>query len=211
MTVVGVVENARLQSQDSRLFGKIYLPAPQPWRGPAVFLVRSSRPATDLAGNLALVLRRDVPGVLARRAEPFEQAVASSVRLQRFRMVLFALAGGAGLLLVGVGVGWLVAMGVAQRRRELGIRASLGAAPRALSRMVVSEHLRSVSGGVVVGLLVSWWTTRLVRTFLYGIEAHDPRVWSVATVVLLMVATVAAWMPARHAARIDPVHVLRAD
>lgn len=77
--------------------------------------------------------------------------------------------------------------------------------------MVVSEHLRSVSGGVVVGLLVSWWTTRLVGTFLYGIEAHDPRVWSVATVVLLVVATVAAWMPTRYATRIDPVQVLRAD
>jgi len=69
--------------------------------------------------------------------------------------------------------------------------------------MVVSEHLRSVSGGVVVGLLVSWWTTRLVGTFLYGIEAHVPRVWSVATV--------AAWMPTRYATRIDPVQVLRAD
>lgn len=157
-----------------------------------MFLVRSSRPSPALA-------------------EALEEAIAGSVRVQRFRMALSVLASGAGLLLVGVGVWGLVAMAVAGRRRELGIRATLGAVPHALSRMVVAEHLRSVGVGALAGLLASWWTTRLVSKFLYRIDAHDPCVWSAAKIMLLLVATLAAWLPARQAGRVDPVQVLRAE
>ena len=161
--------------------------------------------------DLALILRRDVPGVLVRRAESFDQALANSVRDHRARMVMFTLTGGAGLLLLVVGIVGVVASGVARRVREIGIRSALGAQQPQLVRMIVLEYLKPIAAGVAGGFVASWWVTRLVEAFVYQIDAHEPMVFAAAGATLLVVAAIAAWIPARRASAVDPVTVLRAD
>jgi predicted lysophospholipase L1 biosynthesis ABC-type transport system permease subunit len=161
--------------------------------------------------DLPFVLRRDVPDVLVRRAESLDQAIAKSVRLYRFRTALFGLSGGAGLVLLSVGVWGLVASGVARRVREIGIRGALGAQQRQLVIMIVLDYLRPVIAGVATGLLASWWTTRLVTHFLYEIDPHEPFVWIGSVAALMVIASVAAWLPATRAIAVSPTTVLRID
>jgi ABC-type antimicrobial peptide transport system permease subunit len=208
VAVIGVVEDARLGSQDDDRMGEIYLA--RPGQRYAYFLKTAGDPE-DVARDVALALRTDVPEVLVRRAESLDAALSKSVRLHRFRMVLFALAGGAALLLVAVGVAGLVATSVVRRMREIGIRAALGARRRQLVSMIVLDHLRPSIAGVLLGGLASWWASGLLRSFLYGIEAHEPLVWAAAIATLLMVSAIAAWLPARRASAVDPIVVLRAE
>jgi ABC-type antimicrobial peptide transport system permease subunit len=125
--------------------------------------------------------------------------------------VVFGVSAAAGLLLVAVGIGGLVATGVARRVREIGIRHALGASRPQLVRMLVVDYLLPSLAGVALGLLASWWTTRLLDAFLYRIDAHNPAVWAAAALGLLLVAASAAWIPARRASAVDPMVVLKAD
>jgi hypothetical protein len=218
VTVVGVVEEAKFGSQaEGRGPTEVYLPEgyAQQYRASRslrwMFLAKTTGDPDATVRDLPLVLRRDVPGVVVRRAESVESALAKSVRLHRFRTLVFSIAGGAGLLILLVGVTGVVASGVARRVREIGIRSALGAQQSALTGMIVLEHLRPVILGVAAGLLLSWWSTRLLSTFLYQIDPHEPSGWVGAAALLMFAAACAAWIPARRASAVDPVTVLRAD
>jgi putative ABC transport system permease protein len=211
VTVVGVVEEARLVSQDNPRDGQIYIPRGMSQRFNTVYFLKTAADPSMVVRDLPLVLRRDVPGALVRRAESLDQAIARSVRLHRFRTALFGLSAGAGLLLLSVGIWGLVASGVARRVREIGIRGALGAQQRQLVTMIVLEYLRPVIAGVATGLLASWWTTRLVTHFLYEIDPHEPFVWMGSVAALMVVASVAAWLPASRASAVNPTVVLRID
>jgi hypothetical protein len=211
VTVVGVVEEARFGAQDDTRAGEIYLPGSLSNTSWKVYLLRTGGDPDVVVREAALLLHRDVAGVLVRRAESFESALWNSVRLHRFRTVVFGVSAAAGLLLVAVGIGGLVATGVARRVREIGIRHALGASRPQLVRMLVVDYLRPSLAGVALGLLASWWTTRLLDAFLYRIDAHNPAVWAAAALGLLLVAASAAWIPARRASAVDPMVVLKAD
>jgi len=211
VTVVGVVEEARLVSQDNPRGGQIYIPRGMSQTFSTVYLLKTAAAPNVVVRDLPFVLRRDVPDVLVRRAESLDQAIAKSVRLYRFRTALFALSGGAGLVLLSVGVWGLVASGVARRVREIGIRGALGAQQRQLVIMIVLDYLRPVIAGVATGLLASWWTTRLVTHFLYEIDPHEPFVWMGSVAALMVVASLAAWLPARRASAVSPTTLLRTD
>ena len=211
MTVVGVVEEARFGAQDETRMGEIYLPAslsPSTWR---VYLLRTAEDPDIVVREAALGLRRDVSEVLVRRAESFDGALWKSVRLHRFRTLLFGASASAGLLLLAVGIAGLVATGVARRVREIGIRSALGAQHRQLVGMVIIDHLRPSLAGVAFGLLASWWTTRLLTAYLYEVDAHEPTAWFAAALSLLFVVVVAAWIPARRACAVDAMTVLKAE
>jgi predicted permease len=207
-TVIGVVEDARFGSQDDDRMGEIYLPGTG---RRYVYFLKTAGDPDDVARDVALALRSDVPEVLVRRAESLDAALSRSVRPHRFRMALFALAGGAALLLVAVGVAGLVATSVARRVREIGIRTALGARRRQLVSMIVLEHLRPSIAGVLAGALASWWASTLLGAFLYGIDAHEPLVWTAAIATLVGVSAIAAWLPARRASAVDPIVVLRVE
>jgi putative ABC transport system permease protein len=211
VTVVGTVEEARLGAQDERRRGEIYVPSALSRRAWPLYLVRTASDPDLVARDIALVLKRDVPDVLVRRAETFDAALSRSMRVHRFRTILFGVAAGAALLLLAVGVAGLAATGVSARRREIGIRTALGAARPSLRRMIVAEHLRPVALGVTLGLIASWWTTKLVSAFLYQIDPHEPWVWAGAAALLLLVAALATWIPARRASAVEPMVVLRSE
>jgi ABC-type antimicrobial peptide transport system permease subunit len=138
-----------------------------------------------------------------------DQLVETAASPRRFTMLLLAIFAGMALLLAAVGIYGVIAYSVGQRTRELGIRMALGASPGMLERQVVKESLLLSFVGAVVGLLGLAGLSRYIASLLFGTSPADPMVFTAATVVLIGVASFAAWIPARRAARIDPVSALR--
>jgi ABC-type antimicrobial peptide transport system permease subunit len=127
----------------------------------------------------------------------------------RFSGVLLAGFGALALLLAVVGLYGVIAAAVAQRTREYGIRMALGADAARLQRLVVAQGLRLAAWGVGVGVVLAAILTQFMSALLYGMSPADPVSYLVAAVILLAVACLASYVPARRAARVDPLHALR--
>ena len=115
------------------------------------------------------------------------------------------------VLLAGLGVYGVVAFSVSRRTREVGVRLAVGAAPEQVVRLFVGEGLVQVAAGVAAGLVGALALSRLLDGLLYGVAARDPRTVAAVSAILLAVGLVATWLPARRAARVDPVASLRAE
>jgi putative ABC transport system permease protein len=113
------------------------------------------------------------------------------------------------LLLAAVGIYGVISFSVTRRTQEIGVRMALGARPRDVVRMVVRQALALSLAGVVLGIGAGLALARVIRTILYGISPTDPLTLAAVSVVLLAVAALASWLPARRAARVDPVVALR--
>ena len=148
---------------------------------------------------------------LAPEIEPLAAVLSRSVAGPRFRTVLIATFALSALLLAAVGIYGVVAAVVQQRTREIGIRLSLGAPRATVAIAVVRRCLVAVSAGTVVGLLLFWMLHRSLTAMLYDTSSGDPRILVIAVALLAIVAALAAWIPARRAALVDPVIALRLD
>jgi ABC-type antimicrobial peptide transport system permease subunit len=122
-----------------------------------------------------------------------------------------ALFGLVALAIAGTGLVGIVKHTVAHRSREMAVRLALGALPTALHRLVVRQAIMPVLAGLTIGVGVCWWGTRLLATQLYGVNPRDTLAFASAGAVLLAVALIAAWFPARQVTRIAPMETLRAD
>jgi putative ABC transport system permease protein len=143
--------------------------------------------------------------------EPLTAVVHRSVAGPRFRTLLIGTFAGAALLLAAVGIYGVSAGTVEQRRREIGIRLSLGATGAAMAFHVVRRHLVLVGAGTGVGLLAFWVLRRSLTPMLYETSVSDPRMLAFAVAVLALMAAMAAWIPARRAWHVDPAVTLRFD
>lgn len=142
-------------------------------------------------------------------ARTMDEVFARSMSRTSFVMILLGLAAAAALVLSAVGTYGVISYLVTQRRSEIGVRIALGASVRLVSRLVVLESMRLATIGVAIGMVVAWAVTRLMSRLLFGVSPTDPRVMVSVAATLLVVAALAAFAPARRAARIDPVEVLR--
>jgi ABC-type antimicrobial peptide transport system permease subunit len=113
--------------------------------------------------------------------------------------------------IAAVGIFGVVAYQVAQRRNEFGVRLALGASPRGLLYLVLRQAGRLALAGLAIGLAVSFATNRLLSSQLFGLSPHDPFLLTTVSVVLLLVALLASFLPARRAARVDPMEALRCE
>ena len=113
--------------------------------------------------------------------------------------------------IAGLGVFGVVSFGVTARRRELGIHLALGARPRQVGALVITSAIRLILPGIAAGLLASWWATSLVSSILVHTDVHHAGAFVATAGYLVVLGLIAAWWPARHAVRLDPVEVLRAD
>jgi putative ABC transport system permease protein len=124
-------------------------------------------------------------------------------------MTLLALFGAVALILSAIGIYGVLAFGVAQRVREFGIRQALGADQRSILRLVLTQGLRTAGIGIVVGLAGAIGLTRFLQSMLFGVGAYDMPVFAGVTLLLLCVAILACYVPARRATGVDPMIALR--
>ena len=152
---------------------------------------------------------REATGLPVTDIRTMDDVVSRSTSRQRFNMLLMTVFGGAALLLAAIGIYGLMAYSVQQRTQEIGIRLALGAGSANVRRMVVMQGMGLALAGMAVGLLVAFRLTKLIHSFLFGVQEKDPAVFAGVAVLLAIVSLVAVWIPARRATRIDPVVALR--
>jgi len=135
----------------------------------------------------------------------------TAYRNPRFQTLVFGTFAGLALLLIALGTFGVISFSVAARTHELGVRLALGAAPRSLVRMMVGQTLAPIAAGLILGLLLTRWLSRLAEAQLFQVKTNDPAMTVIAALVVIAVAVLAAYVPARRASRIDPLAVLRAE
>jgi predicted permease len=175
-----------------------------------VFVRPRGNPA-GFATRLRDVAHAIGPRVLVDRIRSGDDYVSESVTVPRHRMVLLGLLGGVGLLLTVVGIFSITAFAVARRTREIGVRMAFGAGKRQVIRAIVRDVLKPAALGLVAGATGAYLTTGVLRTLLFETTPHDPVAFVAALVTLGLAAVLAAWLPARRAALVDPVHALRTE
>jgi ABC-type antimicrobial peptide transport system permease subunit len=124
-------------------------------------------------------------------------------------MLLMTVFAACALLLAAIGVYGLMAYSVEQRTQEIGIRLALGAQPQDVRRMIVKQGMWLALAGVLIGAASAFGLARALRAFLFGVDARDPAVFAGIPLLLIAVAFVAVWLPARRASRVDPLVALR--
>jgi ABC-type antimicrobial peptide transport system permease subunit len=153
----------------------------------------------------------DLDPLLPVTIERLDAQVTRLTARPRFTAWLLSAFGALALLLAGAGLYSVASYLVAQRRRDIGVRIAIGAAPHDVTRQVVGEAGRWIIGGAVAGSALGWMGTRALQSQLYQVEALDPWSWTGALLALAMVLVIAVFQPAHRAAHIDPVATLRAD
>jgi putative ABC transport system permease protein len=209
--VVGVVGDIRMAALDGDLRPAVYLPHTQLAIGMMTLVVRTELEPLSLATSVASSVHavdRELPVADVRTMQDVVDATIARPRVIATLLTVFALMA---LLLAGVGVYGVMAYSVAQRTQEIGVRMALGATPQAVFRLVLSQALNLVAIGVVVGLIAAGGFAQLLNSLLYNTEPLDPLTFGLTTVVLVMVAAVASYVPARRGTRIAPVVALRAE
>jgi putative ABC transport system permease protein len=145
------------------------------------------------------------------RVRIFDEYLSRSLSRPRFNALLLSIFAGTALLLTAIGIYGVMAYSVSQRTNEIGIRMALGAAQSAIFRLVVGQAMTLVGISLALGLIGAFAATRLLNSLLYGVRAWDPLTFAAIVFLVSIVAFLAAWLPARRAARVDPVIALRTE
>jgi predicted permease len=212
MTVVGVVNNTREGSLASGFGDEVYLPMTPDHEKPTMYVLLRTRTSTQTA---AAELRQTVaeidPLVPVTRVRTLNEVMAASESAPRSLTILLLTFGGLAVVIGGVGVYSLIAYIVSWRRREIGIRLALGAQRWQIVQGVVRQSLMLALGGSALGLLAAALVAQLLRNFLFGVRAVDPVTFCAVPVLMTGLALMAAWIPARRAASVDPMTTLRME
>jgi putative ABC transport system permease protein len=209
MRIVGIVGDVKYSGLSEPADAAFYLPfRQQSWSSQFVVVRTAVAPAGVVSAvrDAVWAIDRELP---IDRMRTMDQILGEASADSRFRAYLLGGFGGLGLILAVIGVYGVMAYAVAQRARELGVRAALGARPQDLVRLVVKDAGLLAAAGVVVGLLGAWMLTGLTQKLLFQVTPRDPGTFVITALVLAAAALVASWLPARHAGRADPVAVLK--
>jgi ABC-type antimicrobial peptide transport system permease subunit len=152
-----------------------------------------------------------LPDVPLRNVLTMEEVVGKRVAQRRLNMLLLGLFGLLGLVISAVGIYGVVAYVVSQRTREIGVRMALGATRSDVVGMVLLNACALVGSGLMIGAVSAWYLSAAARTFLFNVEATDPRAFAAAVLLLASAALIASAIPARRAASVDPMIALRAE
>jgi predicted permease len=209
--VVGIVENERFRGLEEAALPAVYLSTRQfPQRGFTV-LVRTATNPLSFAGQVRTVVRRVDAQVASGTATSLEAILSEQLAARRVTTDVIGGFASAALGLAALGLYGLLAVVVAGRTREIGVRLALGASPASVARHIVGESLRNVVAGVAVGIGLALLAGWLLQGLLVGVTARDPATLAVVAGTLAVVGLVAALGPAGRAARIDPARALRAE
>jgi putative ABC transport system permease protein len=209
ITIVGVVRDTKRQGLDQPIRIESWMPHAQaPSRSMQVVLRTTGDPLALSQATREAVwsLDSDLP---ISRIETMEQILSENVAQRRLNMLLLGLFAMVALILAAVGIYGVMSYAVTQRTHEIGIRMALGAQTRDVLRLVVLQGMGLALAGVVIGLVATFILTRLMASLLFGVSATDPITFAAIAALLIVVALVACWVPARRAAKVDPMVALR--
>ena len=211
LNIVGVVGDVRHYGLDKPANLQVYQPHEQRPAQQMTLVVRASQAGGE--GGLTAAVRNQVWAVdkdqPVYHIKPMGQYVADSIAERRFNMLLVAIFAGVALVLASVGIYGVMSYTVSQRTREIGLRMALGAQGRDILKLVVGQGIILTLVGVAAGVAVAFAVTRAMSSLLYGVSAADPLIFSGVALLLTFVALLACYLPARRAARVDPMEALR--
>jgi putative ABC transport system permease protein len=209
--IVGVVSDVKSLSPQPEAVPEIYRPYWQwPMQSPKLFIRAAGDPSA-----LAAALRREtksiIPNLPTPRIRLMTERVGESMAQPRFQAGLLSLFGALALLLAACGIYGVLAYAVAQRQREIGVRMALGAQKRNVLSLVIGQGLRLALIGVALGLAAALALTRVIQSLLYDVRPTDPATFAAVSLILIAVALLACWLPARRATQIHPMEALRCE
>jgi len=209
--IVGVVREAKYSNLYEEAPSMVYRPLWQSYTGLYVLEVRTTEPLSAMAGPVRRALLEVTRDVMIRRALPLTAQVDSTLASERLLTTLGSFFGALALLLASVGLYGVLSYAVAQRRQEIGIRMALGATVQDVLWLVLRQSLNVVLIGIISGIALALVCTRLISSFLYGLSPTDPIAIALAMLILMLVALLASYLPARRATKVDPIVALRHD
>jgi predicted permease len=211
MEIVAVVKNSHhdgVKEEDIKPF--VYAPYAQETNGGRLtYYVRTSQDPTLLSNSIRGVVNQLDPSLPVTNMRTFEAQIERQLANDRLIATLSEIFGGLAALLAAIGIYGLLAYGVTQRIREIGIRMALGADTRSVGKMILSEMSWLLLIGMVIGLPLTYGLGKLLNSMLYGVKAFEPATVGISLACIAMVAFAAALIPVRRAARVDPLVALR--
>jgi putative ABC transport system permease protein len=209
--IIGIVRDTRDNGLDATPAPTVFLPHEQHSVGEMTYVVRSTNDPASIVSSVkgaVWVINKQLP---FRPITTLQQLVASSIAPRQFVLVLMGAFGVIGLFLAALGLFGLINHLVVQRTREMGLRIALGAAPHRIVQALVGEGIRLAGIGVGVGLVGAIGLTQSLSGLVYGVEPTDPLAFAGAILLVLIVAAVASYLPARRAAALSPMVALRTE
>lgn len=210
-TVVGVVPTGKYRSFSEPEQPFAYMPFQRGYSPESIVLFRPSATQGAAVSAFRRILADLDPYVPAVAVTTLERAMSQGLFLQQVAATLVGLFAAVGLLLAATGIFGLLAFLVEQRRMEIGVRMAIGASSGGIIRSVVGSGLRSVALGIVFGLAGAAAATGVLTGLLHGVTARDPVSFAAAAAILILVGSIATYVPARRATRVDPASVLRVE
>jgi putative ABC transport system permease protein len=208
LTIVGIVGDTHEYGLDVPPRPTVYVNLFQRPRS-AVTLTMLSDADTRLVTSAARGILQDLDPEIPAKFQTFSQVYSASLGSRKFNLTLIGFFAITALLLATVGVFGVMAYSVSRRTREIGVRVALGAESGDVLRMILGQGLRTIFTGVAIGIAGSLVLTRTVESLLFGVTATDPLTYVAVSCLLVLVALLACWVPARRATRVDPLVALR--
>jgi ABC-type antimicrobial peptide transport system permease subunit len=207
---VGIVGDVRMRSLTRPVAPMVYRPQNPVgrWRS-ATLVVRTHSSPLSLVESVRQAIQQIDPAQPVANVRTLDDVVGASVAQRRLTLVLLGSFAAVALLLAAIGLYGVIAYVVTQRTREFGIRFALGATRRDVLQLVLGQGMKLVVIGLVLGVAGAFSLTHLLTKLLYEIKPNDPLTFAGVSSVLLVVALFAAWLPARRAAKVDPMVALR--
>jgi putative ABC transport system permease protein len=208
LTIVGIVGDTHEYGLDEPPRPTVYVDLFQRPRAEMTITMLSDGD-TRLVSSTARGILHDLNPQIPPSFQTFQQVYSASLGSRKFNVILIGFFGITALLLASAGVFGVMAYSVSRRTREFGVRVALGATPHDVLRMVLGQGMRTILIGVAIGIVGSFALTQTVSSLLFGVTATDPLTFAAVTVLLIAVALLACYIPARRATKVDPMVALR--
>ena len=211
LLVIGVAEDVHAETVEGENGWQIYYPGTQAFAGTPQLVVRTTLPPAQLATGVMSILREMNPKQSAVEFKPIQMLVDHANSPRRFFLVLVGAFATLGLLLAALGIYGVISYSVTRKTGEIGIRMALGSSAGRVQREVLTGTLRLALAGIVLGCVASLLAARVISSLLFGTSAWDFGTYAGMAVLLLIVAALSGYLPARRASRISPLVALRAN
>jgi ABC-type antimicrobial peptide transport system permease subunit len=209
--IVGVVGSIRMLGAADEAPAIVYLSAEQQEQWPGYVLVKSTQPMETLLPAARSVVKEIDPTIAVTEVMTLDERVSLAMAPQRFRATVTTALGVLALLLSAIGIYGVISHAVGRETRDIGVRLALGEERQRIRARVLLRALKATGLGVVFGVALSLGASRWLASFMIGVSERDPGAIGVAALLLIGVAAVAAYLPARRASRVDPMIALRSD